>query len=133
VQQKEVEKEKEGGGEEGGLQQVVMVTAAAFSVMTFSGTDGQKDQEGEEEECSVYLNVIESDDVDSLAGPPLVCGHCYYAFCLHFWVERCRSKCIEATCPYCRSPLPDGECLRWSFCCLKSMFIIFDLLDYVVK
>ena len=25
----------------------------------------------------------------------------------HFWVERCTIKCIEPTCPYCRSPLQE--------------------------
>ena len=53
------------------------------------------------------LNVIESDDSDKSAGRPLACGHRYHAFCLRFWVKKCRSKCIEATCPYCRAPLPE--------------------------
>ena len=59
--------------------------AAALGAMGLSGTNGQ---EGGEEECSVCLNVLDGDD----AGPPLVCGHRYHAFCLHFWVERCTSK-----------------------------------------
>jgi hypothetical protein len=63
--------------------------------------EGGEDEE--EDECSVCLNVIESGDANNPAGPPLLCGH-RYAFCLHFWVERCTSKCIEPTCSYCRSP-----------------------------
>ena len=52
----------------------------------------------------VCLTAIDGNDVDNPAGPPLVCGHRYHAFCLHFWVERCMSKCMEPTCPYCRAP-----------------------------
>jgi len=56
--------------------------------MGLSGTNGQEGKEEGEEECLVCLNVLDGDD----AGPPLVCGHRYHAFCLHFWVERCTSK-----------------------------------------
>jgi hypothetical protein len=52
------------------------------------------------------LNVIDASGIDNPAGPMLACRH---AFCMHFWVERCASKCIEATCPYCRSPLQEVE------------------------
>jgi len=55
------------------------------------------------------LNAIGSGDTDNPAGPPLRYGHRYHAFCLHFWVETCTSKCIEPTCPYCRAPLPEME------------------------
>ena len=75
--------------------------------MAVSGEENQG--EGEEEECSVCLTAIESDDVDNPAGPPLVCGHRYHVFCLNFWVERCMSKCIEPACPYCGSPLEEME------------------------
>ena len=114
AQQKgEEEEEKEDGEEEDGIQQVATVTAAALSTVAISGMNEEEDQEEEEEkeeeECSVCRNVIESDDSDNLAGPYLACVHRYHAFCLHFWVEKCRSKCIEATCPYCRSPLPEME------------------------
>ena len=68
----------------------------------------EKEQE-QEDECSVCLNAIESDDDDNPAGPPLMCRHRYHAFGLRFWVERCTSKCIEPTCPYCRSPLHEME------------------------
>jgi hypothetical protein len=68
-----------------------------------------REEEEEKSECSVCLNVIESDDARNPAGPPLLCGHRYHAFCLLFCVERCTSKCIEPTCPYCRSPLQEVE------------------------
>jgi hypothetical protein len=67
----------------------------------------EEEEEEEEEECSVCLVAIESDDVDNPAGPPLVCGHRYHALCLQVWVEKCASRCIAPTCPYCRSPLQD--------------------------
>jgi hypothetical protein len=111
-QQKEEQKgeEEEKGGGKGGIQRVVTGTTAALSAVAISGTkeeEEEEEEENQEEECSVCLNVIESDDADHPVGPPLLCGHRYHAFCLSFWVEKCRSKCIEATCPYCRSPLPE--------------------------
>lgn len=45
------------------------------------------EEEEEEDECTVCLNVIESDDASNPAGPPLPCGHRCHAFCLDF----CRS------------------------------------------
>ena len=72
---------------------------------TKKGGEKGEEEEEEEEECSVCLNAIEGKGSDNPAGPPLVCGHRYHAFCLHFWVERCTSKCIEPTYPYCRAPL----------------------------
>jgi hypothetical protein len=88
-----------------------MATAAALSVITVSGVGAQGGEEGEEDkdECSVYLNTIDNEDADNPAGPALLCGHRYHAVCLRFWVERCASKCIEPTCPYCRSPLQEME------------------------
>ena len=41
---------------------------------------------------------------DNPAGPPSLCGHRYHAYCLHLGVEQCRSKCIEPSYPYGRSP-----------------------------
>lgn len=83
---------------------------AAMAAMNMGKNKGEKDgQEGEEIECSVCLNAIEEDDAANPAGPPLKCGHQYHAFCLNFWVERCASKCIEPTCPYCRAPLQEVE------------------------
>lgn len=93
----------------------VTAAAAALSCMALRGTKGRQDEEEEdaeeeeEDECSVCLNAIDSNDADNPAGPPLVCRHRYHAFCLHSWVERCASKCIESTCPYCRSPLQEME------------------------
>lgn len=86
-----------------------MTTAtAALVAMNVDEKNGEvKKEEGEEEECSVCLNAIEIDDSDNPVGPPLVCGHRYHAFCLHFWVERCTMNCIEPTCPYCRLPLQE--------------------------
>lgn len=71
---------------------------------------GQEEEEEEKgEECSVCLNAIEIDDADNPAGRPLLCGHRYHAFCLNFSVEKCTSKCIEPTCPYCRAPVQEME------------------------
>jgi len=67
----------------------------------------EEEEEKEEEECSVCLNAIASNDAANPAGPPLLCGHRYHASCLQYWVERCTLKCIEPTCPYCRSPLQE--------------------------
>lgn len=81
---------------------------AALAVMVVTETKEQEvddEEEEEEEECSVCLNAIDNDDADYPGGPPLLCGHRYHAFCLHFWVEKCISKCIEPTCPYCRAPV----------------------------
>jgi len=62
----------------------------------------------------VCLNAIESVDANNPAGPPLlVCGHRYHAFCLNFWVEKCRSKCIEAVLP--GAGAGRGERLRQGF------------------
>lgn len=85
------------------------VAAAALAAMSVEEEKGKEGEEEEEEECSVCLNAIDDDDSGNLAGPPLPCGHRYHAYCLRFWVERCTVKCIEATCPYCRSPLPEIE------------------------
>lgn len=73
--------------------------------MAVSETKGQVEEE--EKECSVCLNVINSSDAGNLVGPALMCGHRYHAFGLQFWVEKCTSKCIEPTCPYCRSSLQE--------------------------
>lgn len=78
--------------------------AVAMAMMAVGETERQ-----EEEECSVCLNAIDSPDTNNPAGPPSVCRHRYHVFCLHFWVERCARKCIEATCPYSRAPLPEME------------------------
>jgi len=83
---------------------------AAMAVGAKKGEDG-KEVEGEEEEegdeCSVCLTVIDSGDAKNPAGPPLLCEHRYHAFCLQFGVEKCTSKCIEPTCPYCRAPVQE--------------------------
>jgi len=110
--QEEQEQEQEGKEENcGDTQEAVTAAAVALSAMIVSGAKGQQeeDEEEDEDECSVCLNAIESNDADNPAGPPLACGHRYHAFCLHFWAERCRLKCIEPTCPYCRSPLQEME------------------------
>ena len=86
-----------------------MAAAAALAMMPVTETNRHEVEEEEEKECSVCLNILDGDDAENPAGPPLMCGHRYHAFCLHFWVERCRSKCIEATCPYCRAPLREME------------------------
>jgi len=104
-QEEEEEEEEEGHEEENSQQDVTALSAMAISGM--EGQDQQEQEEEEEDECSVCLNAIESNDAANPAGPPLVCGHRYHAFCLHFWVERCTLKCIEPTCPYCRSPLQE--------------------------
>lgn len=98
-ERKDAGEEKEGEGE-GATQQAAAILTAGMAALGV----GRQEEEGEDE-CSVCFNVIESDDAHNPAGPPLLCGHRYHAFCLHFWVERCASKCIEPTCPYCRSPL----------------------------
>lgn len=85
------------------MPEALNATVAVLSAMDLGG----KKEEEEEEECSVCLNALQSNDADNPAGPPLKCGHRYHAFCLHFWVERCSMKCIEATCPYCRAPLQE--------------------------
>jgi len=96
--QEQVEEEVE--EKEEGVKEIVTSAVAGSSAMAVSE---------QEEECSVCLNAIESDDANNPAGPPLVCGHRYHAFCLNFWVEKCRSKCIEATCPHCRAPVQEVE------------------------
>jgi len=102
-QEEEVKDEAVEEGEEGDNQQAV---TAALAAMAVGETNGQE----EEEECSVCLNAIDGGNDDNPAGPALVCEHRYHAFCLHSWVEKCASKCIEATCPYCRAPLGEmGE------------------------
>ena len=108
-ERQEMNRDEEGNAE--GSQQAMTAAAAAFSAMAVSGTEGLEEQEEDEEgedECSVCLNVIDSnEDAANPAGPALLCGHRYHAFCLQFWVEKCTSKCIEPTCPYCRSPLQE--------------------------
>jgi len=113
---REEAQQTEGEGDHGGLKEDgnppdVTAAAAALSAMAVSGVGGQVEEKEQEQgdECSVCLNAIESDDADNPADPPLMCGHRYHAFCLRFWVERCTSKCIEPTCPYCRSPLHEME------------------------
>jgi hypothetical protein len=113
-QQEEEQEEEEDDGQSGdgkdGEQAVAAAAAAAMAVMGLGETKDQQEEEEEEEaECSVCLNAIEGSDAANPAGPPLVCGHRYHAFCLRFWVERCTLKCIEPTCPYCRSPLQEME------------------------
>jgi len=57
----------------------------------------------------VCLDVIDRNDATNPAGPPLLCGHLYHEHCLGFGMERCLSKCIEPTCPYCRAPSQEVE------------------------
>jgi len=83
-----------------------------LAAMALGGKEKKEEGEVAEEEgdeCSVCFNAIDDNDNDNPAGLPLMCGHRYHAFCLHFWVERCTIKCIEPTCPYCRSPLQEME------------------------
>ena len=103
---REVEEEIE---ERADSHQAMMTAVIALSTIVLSEREEQEEEDGEEEEFSVCLNLIESEDVDNPAGPPLMYGHRYHAFYLQFWVEKCRSKCIEPTCPYCRAPLPEME------------------------
>ena len=81
-----------------------MTATATLSALDLRGKKEQEEEEEGEGECSVCLK---GNDVDDPEGPPLVCGHRSHAFCLHFWVEKCTTKCIEPTCPYCRSPLQE--------------------------
>lgn len=102
------EQEEEKEQEEVNSQEAMAAAAAALAAMAVSEGKGQEEgEEEEEDECSLCLNDIDSNDAENPAGPSLVCGHRYHAFCLHFWVEKCASKCIEATCPYCRAPLQE--------------------------
>lgn len=81
--EQEQEDEKQEVEHEEEDQHAVTATAA------LSETKGRgKKEEEEDDECSVCLNAIESGDVGNPADPPLMCGHRYHAFCLHFWVER---------------------------------------------
>jgi hypothetical protein len=114
--EQENEEEEEGEEENKGTvkansEQTMATAAAALAAMDVSEKKGEEEVEGQEEEeddeCSVCLNAIESNDTKNPAGPPLVCGHRYHAFCLQFWVERCTNKCIEPTCPYCRAPVQE--------------------------
>ena len=90
--------------DEGSSQHVAMPVAGALAAMTLAEEQHEKETEEEEgDECSVCLNPIKSSDVNQPVGPLLACGHRYHAFRLQFWVEKCTSKCIEPTCPYCRS------------------------------
>jgi len=110
--QEEQEQEQEGKEENGEENQHAVMAAAGMSAMGVDETKDQQDEEEEEEgECSVGLNAIESNDAANPAGPPLVCGHRYHATFLHYWVERSTVKCIEPTCPYCRSPLQEMGCI----------------------
>ena len=101
----EEEGDEEGAQGKEGDEETVTAAAAALAAMVVGEASGVQEEEEEEDECSVCLNAIEGSDSDNPAGPDLACGHRYHAFCLRFWVERCMSKCIEPTCPYCRAPL----------------------------
>jgi hypothetical protein len=82
---------------------------AAMALGAKKEEEGEAEEEGEDEEdeCLVCLTVIDSGDAKNPAGSPLLCAHRYHAFCLQFWVEKCTSKCIEPTCPYCRAPVQE--------------------------
>ena len=92
-------KVEEEDGEEGGAGSGVIIATAALAAMAVGANKGEgggeaaEEEEEEEDECSVCLNAIHSGDADNPAGPPLICGHRYHSFCLHFWVEKCTSKC----------------------------------------
>jgi hypothetical protein len=105
VEEEQQEKERE--EVEGESIEEAVTATAALSALDLGGKKGQEEEEEEEEECLVCLNGMKGNDVDNPANPPLVCGHRYHAFCLHFWVKKCTSKCTDPTCPYCRSPLQE--------------------------
>lgn len=113
--QSQVEEEKPAqqgqGGEEKGKGEENL--EEQMGAMSLGGKEKEVEEEEAEEEkedeCSVCLNVIDGNDDANPAGPLLMCGHRHHAFCLHYWVEMCTSKCIEPTCPYCRSPLQEIE------------------------
>jgi L-lysine 2,3-aminomutase len=88
--------------EEGGNQECPTAVAAAL-VEEEEEEDEEEEEEEDENECSVCLDVIDSSD----EARALLCGHRYHASCLLYWVEKCTSKCVESTCPYCRSPLQE--------------------------
>jgi hypothetical protein len=111
-QKEQADEEEEESETENEQSDKQAVTAAATALATMAVTESKEkkvEEEEEEEECLMCLNEIDSKDTDNPAGPALVCGHRYHAFCLHFWAEKCASKCIEATCPYCRAPLGEME------------------------
>ena len=95
VEQEEDEEEETNADLQGVPATVVSLAAMTVGEKKEEREGEEEEEEEEEEECSVCLNAIHSGDVDNPAGPPLI------------WVEKCTSKCIEATCPYCRAPLQE--------------------------
>jgi hypothetical protein len=85
-EQEEEQEEDEDDGQEGDVkdnEQAVTAAAAGMAAMGLEETEDQQEEE-EEDECSVCLNAIESNGAVNPAGPPLVCGHRYHAFCFAF-------------------------------------------------
>ena len=78
---KENDEEQEGDVKDN--EQAVTAAAAGMAAMGLEETEDQQEEE-EEDECSVCLNAIESNGAVNPAGPPLVCGHRYHAFCFAF-------------------------------------------------
>jgi tetratricopeptide (TPR) repeat protein len=108
----EVEDEKEEGlrgeeKEEQGKAEETVVMEDALKGLTVQDEDEkekEEEEEVEEEECSVCLCALGE---GGGRGPELLCGHSYHLSCLTFWKEKCVSKAIEPTCPYCRAPIQE--------------------------
>jgi hypothetical protein len=100
VQGEEEEQEQD---EQAGQTEETAMVENALKGLTVQVAD-EKEEEEEEEECSVCLCALGE---GGGRGPELLCGHSYHLSCLTFWKEKCISKAIEPTCPYCRAPIQE--------------------------
>jgi len=119
-QQQQRQQQREGGKQQRGMAAVVAMVSSSFvslrllvkkackaALVVLAMGKGLKEEgeEEKEEKCAVCFYGMDSTDSDNPVNSPVVCGHLYHASCLQEWVNICGRKCIEPTCPTCRSPL----------------------------
>lgn len=75
-----------------------MVAAAAAA--------DEEEEPQEELDCPICLMLLEESGV----GPQRVrtlpnCLHAFHEVCMDRWLDKCRSKELQLTCPTCRGPI----------------------------
>lgn len=63
------------------------------------------EEEEEPTECAICLLDLQEDDDDQEEATVLACGHPFHSACVTLWVNNCRSKSLDATCPICRAAI----------------------------
>jgi len=98
-------KERQGG--KGGEEDHIAVALKQLTVEGGEGSDKEeveKKEEEKEDTCPMCLLGYDEDDDEDIT-VTLSCSHRFHVICLDCWKEKCLSRGVLITCPYCRQVL----------------------------